>query len=111
MEVGYADSKLEKRCTDDRLMQKEYGPVIAKALQKRLIELEVAENVLELQDGLGKWHPLDANYKGCWAAHLSGSVRIVVSGQDAAELEYDWASVSIVCVEEIRNYHEKKNRR
>lgn len=105
MEVGFASNKLEKSCSDDRQMKKEYGAVIAKALQKRLIELDIAENVLELQDGLGKWHPLEANYKGCWAASLNGNYRIVVSGENAEELEYKWELVSIVCVEEITDYH------
>lgn len=111
MEVGYADKKLEKSCTDDRQMKKTYSAVVAKALQKRLVELEIADNMLALQDGIGKWHPLDGNYKGCWGASLNGNVRIVVSGVEAEEVEYQWELVSVVCVEEVTDYHDKKTRR
>lgn len=111
MEVAYANKKLEKNCTDDRQMKKTYPTSVAKSLQKRLVELDIAENVLGLQDGIGKWHPLEGNYKGCWGASLTDSMRIVVSGVGSESIDNQWELVTIVCVEEVTNYHDKKIRR
>ena len=52
MEVSFASNKLEKSCSDDRQMKKEYGAVIAKALQKRLVELDIDEHSLTTIDNV-----------------------------------------------------------
>jgi len=108
VEVSYGDKKLEKSCTNDRQMGKEYTQAVAKALKLRIKSLEAAENMLELLDDLGKWHPLEGDLKGCWGASLTGNWRIRVRGVDAEELAYQWEKVEVVTVEKVYDYHEKK---
>ena len=48
MELRYADRELERRCTEQRYMQRKLGAQRAKALRLRLDELRRAEELADL---------------------------------------------------------------
>ena len=105
MEVRYATSKLEKRCTSDAEMRKQYSAGVAKSLKLRLVQLRTASNVQELFAESGKWHPLTGTYKGYVAENLSANWRIIFRGVTAGESELNWSHVEVVSIEEITDYH------
>lgn len=105
MEVQYATSKLEKRCTSGTEMRKQYSAVVVKSLKLRLLQLYEAGNAQELFAEPGKWHPLGGNLKGFIAGRLTANWRIIIRGIGAEDEVFDWARVEVVRVEEISDYH------
>lgn len=99
MDVTYADSKLEKRCTDAKAMAKAFSHVICKSLSKRIIELKSADTVADVLAGTGNWHWLTGDMAGYLAARLSGNWRILVLPDEVDD------SCSTVSVEEVKDYH------
>ncbi|RQP12965.1 MAG: plasmid maintenance system killer protein [Microbacteriaceae bacterium] len=98
MELRYAGRDLEKVCTDARLMQRRLGVDVAKALQRRIKELEYVQEMDDLLRGTGKWEQLTADRAGQWSARLSANWRLIVTpdGNDQS-----------VLVVEIVDYHRK----
>lgn len=96
MELQFANRDLERVCTDIRLMQKRLGVDVAKALQRRIKELEYVQVMDDLLGGTGKWEQLKADRAGQWSARLSANWRLVV--------EANGADARVVVVE-IVDYH------
>ena len=63
MDISYANSKIRKICTDDKVAQKELGRAGAKALRERLDHMLNAENLEALRFAPGGWHELVGDRK------------------------------------------------
>ncbi|MDR1264283.1 MAG: type II toxin-antitoxin system RelE/ParE family toxin [Propionibacteriaceae bacterium] len=59
-------------------MRRAYGAVVAKALRRRLTELDTADRVDELPGASGHWARLRADRLGLWSGRLSANWRVVV---------------------------------
>ena len=78
MDIAYASSKLERWCTNEKEMRKQFQPAICKTLRRRIKQLESASNLTDILEGLGKWHALTGMGESVYAATLSANWRIVV---------------------------------
>jgi proteic killer suppression protein len=105
MNIVYANKVIRKRC------QRAAGK-----LRQRLDDIRAAESMAVLQTLPGHYHPLSANRAGEWACRLEEPNRLVFrpiavppgvsSGADQGR-----DRVKAVCLIEVVNYHERKNRK
>lgn len=78
---------MERVCTDERVMRKEVGADVAKALKRRLAELRSAHTIKDVLDGPGRWETLREDPGCLWSTRVSANWRLIVEseGPDAAE--------------------------
>lgn len=101
MDVSYSSGKLEKVLTTERELKKNYKAQWVPKIKMRIKELEIADNLEELLDGPGHWHPLTGNLAPMWAGEVSGNFRMLITpGSDGRAAE-----VTAVTVEKIDDYH------
>lgn len=96
MELRYASNELQKRCTQERYMQKKLGAQVAKSLRLRLMELRRASEMTDLLLGAGHWEELKQDRQGQWSARLTKNWRLIVKPED---------NNVTVWVVEITDYH------
>ncbi|BCN54850.1 type II toxin-antitoxin system RelE/ParE family toxin [Prescottella equi] len=98
MELRYADNELERRCTDERHMQRKLGVPMAKTLRLRLDELRRAEEMGDLLFFAGKWEELKGDRAGQWSGRLTANWRLIVRPEDG--------TITVLVVE-ITDYHKR----
>lgn len=112
MKIGYASGKLEKICTVKRMASKEYDQAVVVRLFQHLGLLAAYNHLGEIghrTSPLG-FHPLSANYAGCFAIKVTGKLRVVF--KPAGSVTYlnandvDLNSVTEVEVVAIEDYHQ-----
>lgn len=97
MELEYATRDLERACTNERQMQRQYGAQIAKALKLRIAELRRARELGDLLLGTGRWEELSGGRAGQWSARLTANWRLIIEPVDRTTIT--------VRVVEIVDYH------
>lgn len=97
MELRYATRELERQCTESSYMQRKLGAQRAKGLRLRLDELRRTDEMSDLLMLAGKWEELTADRAGQWSGRLTANWRLIV--------EPDGATISVVLVREIVDYH------
>ncbi|MEW2354897.1 hypothetical protein [Spirillospora sp. NPDC029432] len=106
MEVRYADPALRDLCASDRELRRRFGADCAKKIGVRLRAFDAAESLDDLMRAPGRCHPLDHEYKGCYAFCLHGGMRLVFRLLTAEEREeQDIPDDSAALVIEIIDYH------
>jgi proteic killer suppression protein len=110
MEITYANSRIQKICTNDKVAQKILGKDGARFLKLRLEQMTNANNLGELQFVDGAWHELKGDRKGQLACRLLGLVRLVFTPANIPrpikpDGGLDWSKVTAVHNLEIINYH------
>jgi len=110
MEITYANSRIEKTCTDETRTKKELGQVGAHILSKRLDQLMVAENLEALRFLPGNYHELTGDRLGELAVSLQGLTRLVFIPNHWPRPEkfdggLDWSQVTAITITEITDYH------
>ena len=110
MEIAYANSRIEKICTDVKRAKKELGQVGAKILLTRLHQLESEPNLEKLRFYPGKYHELTGDRWGQLAVSLEGLTRLVFEpNHDPRPIKPDgglnWSAVTSVMIVEIVDYH------
>lgn len=110
MEITYANSRIEKICTDEKRAKKELGQVGAKILSERLHQLRIAENLEELRFRPGNWHELVGDRWGQLSVSLKGLERLIFEPDHDLRPEktdggLDWSNVTAVCILDITDYH------
>ena len=98
MDLRYVDNELERRCTDERHMQRKLGVSMAKTLRLRLDELRRVEELGDLLFIAGKWEELKGDRAGQWSGRLTANWRLIVRPDDGA---------ITVLVVEIVDYHKR----
>lgn len=98
MELRYADNELERRCADERHMQRKLGAQVAKALRLRLDELRRAAEMGDLLFFSGRWEELVGDRAGQWSGRLTANWRLIVSPDDG--------TITVLVVE-IIDYHKR----
>lgn len=110
MEVRFSDKKIQKICSDEKLLQKEYGQN-AKKIQKRLFELYSVDNLSEISPlPPPRRHQLKGDRKGQFTADVKHPFRIVFipANNPVPYLEdggIDLQKVTIVEIVWIGDYH------
>lgn len=109
MDISYKDSKLRKLCENSREANRKLGADSAGKLQRRLSELDAADNVDELI--AGKRHPLKGDKAGQFSLALAGGKRLVFTpDHDPVPLKDDkginWSAVTAVTIIYIGDYHD-----
>ena len=110
MDISYANSRIQKICTDDKAAQKALGKAGAQVLKDRLDQISDAENLETLRFAPGAWHELAGDRKGQLACSLLKRVRLVfVPANDPRPVKpdggLDWSQVTAVINLEIVDYH------
>jgi len=110
MEIFYANSRIEKICTNDKVALKELGRDGANALRTRLKQMLEAENLEALRFAAGAWHELAGDRKGELACRVTGRVRLIfMPANDPIPTKpdggLDWSAVTAVVNLEIVDYH------
>jgi proteic killer suppression protein len=110
MKISYANSRIQKICTDERIARKELGNQGAKFLKKRLKQMQSAVSLQDLRIQPGDWHELKADRKGELACSLSGRIRLIFVPANTSRPTkpaggLDWSKVTAVMNIEIVDYH------
>jgi len=111
MDISYANSRIQKICTDSRVAQKVLGKAGAQVLQERLKQMRKAESLVELRFSPGDWHELVGDRKGEIACCLLKRVRLIFTpANDPRPVKpdggLDWSQVTAVINLEVVDYHE-----
>ena len=110
MDISYANSRIQKICTNEKTARKELGSDGAKVLTNRLQQMRDAENLEKLRYAPGDWHELTGDRDGQLACSLRGLNRLVFTpSNDPIPIKpdggLDWSEVTAVMNVEIVDYH------
>ena len=105
-----AASKLQKILSSELKLKGKYGPKMAKAVMKRITQLEAADTLEDMRSLPGNWHELHEDRDGQIAANLSANLRLIIKpANNPLPLDddggLDWSSVDSVNIVEIADYH------
>ena len=109
MEIRFRNARLRALCEEQARAKRRLGSDSARKLRARLIDLEAAACVTELQ--AGRPHPLTEDRRSQFALDLAGGHRLVFSAVlDPSPLhddqDIDWSRVTAVRIEFIGGYHD-----
>ncbi|MCL2305863.1 MAG: hypothetical protein FWC43_11020 [Planctomycetaceae bacterium] len=110
MEIAYANSRVEKICTDAKRAKKKLGQVGAHILSLRFDQIIAAGNLEELRFLPGNYHELTADRKGELAVSLHGLTRLIFEPNHKPRPEkfdggLNWSQVTAITILEITDYH------
>lgn len=110
MDITYANSRIRKICTSEKIARKELGAVGAKILSGRLKQISEVQNLEYLRFFPGNWHELIGDRWGQLAADLRGLSRLIFEpNHDPRPLKpdggLDWKRITAVEIIEIVDYH------
>lgn len=114
MDLRFADSKLEKACNDQRLLQRRHGAQRARLLANRLAVLAAASTLADLWPpyrGPMRCHELTGNRAGQLSIDLDQPYRLIfLPDHDPAPFRaeggLDWNAVTRLLILEIPDTHE-----
>lgn len=109
MQIIFTSKKIQKTCSDKKVMIRELGPQRTAKLMQRMMELDAAPNMSQIPTHAG-CHPLTGKRAGCYAVHLSQPYRLVFRPVfDEAPLNedggLDLSRVDKIKIIEIVDYH------
>ena len=110
IDIAWSDPKLQKCCASDKAGQRRWGADQWKALRLRLVSLEVAPTLADMDGVPGNCHQLGADRAGEFAISLRGSYRLVfIPDHDPLPLLPDGginrALVTKIVITEVVDYH------
>lgn len=110
MDISFNTAKLQKLCNSDKKMRGVHGPIMAKVLQRRLLDLAAVESLDAMRVLPGHCHELRVNLKGCLAVDLVQPDRLVFRpDHDPIPTVrgggLDWKKVTAIQVVGIGDYH------
>lgn len=76
--ITYANSRLQALCERSLAARRQLGEAGARKLHRRVKELQISANYLELRQGPGDWHPITHDWPGCVGGELGGAATIIV---------------------------------
>lgn len=109
LEIKYLNKKIKNMCEKQAVAKKYLGADCARKLLKRLLQLEAAKRVTDLN--IGNPHPLKGDRSGQFALDLAGGRRLVFAPANdpcptRPDGSIDWAKVTSVRIEYIGDYHD-----
>ncbi|MDR1962360.1 MAG: hypothetical protein LBQ50_01110 [Planctomycetaceae bacterium] len=111
MEILFANARIEKICSDDRVAHKVLGKIGAKFLHKQIEAIRQVANLEMLRFYPGHYHELIGNRWGQLAVSLGGRSRLIFEPGTLPRPEkpdggLDWSKVTAVEIIEITDYHD-----
>jgi len=110
IDISWSDRKLQKSCSSDKDGKRTFGADQWKALKNRLISLEVAPTLADMQNVPGRCHELTADRAGQFSLDLRGSYRLIfepdhdpVPALDDGGI--DRTLVTKIVITEVVDYH------
>lgn len=97
MDIVFANSEMEEDLKDNRILQKKYGAIRAKLLQRRIQTIRFAGSFDQLKSFPGHFHELKGDREGQWACSLDQPYRLI----------FTRIGEGTVSLEEIVDYHGK----
>lgn len=111
MQVQYKNDRIRRQVSSERELKKKYGSDVAKQVKKRILQLEVAENLEKLCSMPGNWKPLRRERKYQYSARLQKGLRLIIR-PDEPEIKEDGTidqkQVKSITVIEITDYHQEE---
>ncbi len=111
MEVSFDTKSMQKRCSEEKAMQKQWGKPLATKLKQRLIELKAADTLQDIgRTPPARCHELKGERKGQLSVDLQHPYRLIFT-PDHTPLPrkkdggLDWNSVTKVVVIEVEDTH------
>lgn len=99
LDIEYKNKDIEKAANDYSVARRKYGEIRAELLHKRIDQIHAADSVaMMVQCRIGRCHPLSQDRKGTYALDLDQPYRLIIEETEA--------SIQIVRVLEITNYHD-----
>ena len=113
MDLTFADKKLKKCASDQRICQKEMRKQRSELYLRRIADLDAANTLEDVRYLPGHYHELTQDKKGKWACDLDQPYRLVFKPHEDPIPEdenhkYIWAEILGVEIVEIVNYHKEK---
>jgi proteic killer suppression protein len=109
MDIQFSDVKAAELFNTEKKLRGRYGAELAKAIMKRLADVEAVACLEGMRNLPGKWHELTGDYSGCIACRLSGNWRLNLKPAAPAPLKPDgglnWKEVVTVRVVGVEDYH------
>ncbi len=110
MEVWFSNSRLAKRCSDEKALVTTWGKRQGDVIGLRLTQLAAAPTLADIRGpGLGRCHELTGDRKGQLSLDLVHPQRLIIEPVEPAPLTedggLDWAAVTGVVVVEITDTH------
>ena len=111
MEVSFATKSMQKRCSEEKAMQKQWGKKLARKLKQRLTELVAATTLQDIcRTPPARCHELKGNRKGQLSVDLEHPYRLIFRPDHSPsprrkEGGLDWNSVTKVIVIEVADTH------
>lgn len=104
MKISYANNKLEKILTNERMIRKEYTGIYKKVIN-RMSEIRAAENLDKIPHvPPPRRHKLEGDYADCWGVNVSKNVRIVLKPIGDWD-ESDITTINEILILSIEDYH------
>lgn len=110
MEVLFASAKLQKVCSSQRQLAREWGTKGAKKIGLRLQQLAAAVTLEDMRNVPGRCHELGGSRKGQLAIDVHQPYRMMFKPTPnppptTADGGLDWQEVDSITVTEIVDYH------
>lgn len=111
MKIEFESKKMQKACSSDKQMRKEWGDQMARKLRQRLNELESFDSLADaLHLPSMRCHELSGDRSGQLAVDLVHPHRLIFRpGHDPlptkADGGLDWTKVNVIVVVEVVDYH------
>ena len=111
MQVSFRTKKMQKTCSSQKAMVREWGPRTAKKLQQRLAELAAANSLGDLRSlPAARCHELSQDRKGQLAVDLAHPYRLIFEPDQKpvprkSDHGLDWPRVTCIAVLEVTDYH------
>jgi plasmid maintenance system killer protein len=112
IKISWADRKLEKTCSDDRVATARWGADNWPRLKRRLASLLAAPTLRDMDGVPGNCHQLRADRAGEFAIDLWASYRLILEPDHKPlpvfpDRGLDRARVSAIVIKEVVDYHGK----
>jgi plasmid maintenance system killer protein len=110
VEVLFATRAIEKRLGSHKARVREYGGDLAKSINRRLTQLDAAQNLAVLRTLPGRCHELTGDRRGQLAMDITTNLRLVFEPADGPPPQrpgggLDWSRVTSVRIVEVTDYH------
>lgn len=109
MKIEFTDIRTAELFNTEKKLRGRYGAELAKAIMKRLTDVEAAACLEDLRNLPGRWHELAGDFTGCVACRLSGNWRLIFKPAPPVPQKpdggLDWKEVVTVRLVEIEDYH------
>ncbi len=109
MNIEFSDVKTAELFNSEKKLRGRYGAQLAKAIMKRLADVEAVACLDDTRTLPGRWHELSGDCQGCVACRLSGNWRLILKPAKPAPLKPDgglnWKEVVTLRVVDVKDYH------